>query len=88
MTHKRREQYESCQFIVRLTAEHTMGKAVEQKLILTHWRDCTNLNLCLTNADKLFSCPGSSIPDLGQSMSQSLSECHFRIWTQRVTFDN
>ena len=42
----------SCMFIVRLAAEHTMGKAVMQKLILTHWRDCTNLNLCLTNADK------------------------------------
>ena len=40
-------------FIVRLAAEHTMGKAVMQKLILTHWRNCTQPNLCLTNADDL-----------------------------------
>ena len=31
----------------------------------------------------VFSCPGSSIPDLGHS----LSGCHFWILTQRVTFD-
>ena len=35
----------------------------------------------------VFSCPGSSIPDLGQSVSHWLSGCHFRILTQRVTFD-
>ena len=34
----------------------------------------------------IFSCPGTSIPDLGQSVSQSVTHCHFRIWTQRVTF--
>ena len=26
----------------------------------------------------VFSCPGSSIPDIGQSVSQSLTHCHFR----------
>ena len=31
----------------------------------------------------VFSCPGSSIPDLGQW----LGGCHFRILTQRVTFE-
>ena len=31
----------------------------------------------------VFSCPGSSVPDLGQWVSQ----CHFRISTQRVTFE-
>ena len=31
----------------------------------------------------LFSCPGSSIPDLGDWVGQ----CHFRILTQRVTFE-
>ena len=28
-----------------------------------------------------------SIPDLGQSTSESVTECHFRILTQRVTFE-
>ena len=32
---------------------------------------------------KVFSCPGSSIPDLGDS----LTDRHFRISTQRVTFE-
>ena len=32
---------------------------------------------------EFFSCPGSSIPDLGQSLTQ----CHFWILTQRVTFE-
>ena len=32
---------------------------------------------------QVFSCPGSSIPDLGESVT----ECHFWILTQRVTFD-
>ena len=31
----------------------------------------------------VFSCPGSSIPDLGHSVTG----CHFRILTQRVTFE-
>ena len=31
-----------------------------------------------------FSCPGSSIPTLGRHW---LSDRHFRIWTQRVTFE-
>ena len=35
----------------------------------------------------VFSCPGSSIPDLGQSVSQWLTHCHFRISTQRLTFE-
>ena len=34
--------------------------------------------------DHVFSSP---IPDLGQSLSESLSHCHFRILTQRVTFE-
>ena len=34
-----------------------------------------------------FSCPGSSIPDLGQSLTEWLTHCHFRILTQRVTFE-
>ena len=33
------------------------------------------------------SCPGSSIPDLGQYVTDSLTDRHFRIWTQRVTFE-
>ena len=32
----------------------------------------------------VFSCPGSSIPDLGQWVT---GDCHFRILTQRVTFE-
>jgi len=35
----------------------------------------------------IFSCPGSSIPDLGQSVSQWVSHCHFRNSTQIVTFE-
>ena len=35
----------------------------------------------------IFSCPGSSILDLGQSVSESLTHCHFRVLTQRVTFE-
>ena len=35
----------------------------------------------------VFSCPGSSIPDPGQWVGDSLKNCQFRIWTQRVTFD-
>ena len=35
----------------------------------------------------IFSCPGSSIPDLGQWVTHSLTDCHFRILTQRVTFE-
>ena len=35
----------------------------------------------------VFSCPGSSIPDLGQSLSESVTDCHFRILTQSVTFE-
>ena len=31
------------------------------------------------------SCPGSSIPTL--VVTHSLTDCHFRIWTQRVTFE-
>ena len=34
-----------------------------------------------------FSCPGSSIPDLGHSLTDWLTDCHFWILTQRVTFD-
>ena len=36
---------------------------------------------------QFFSCPGSSIPDLGQSVTDWVGECHFRILTQRVTFE-
>ena len=35
----------------------------------------------------IFSCPGSSIPDLGQSLSDWVTDRHFRISTQRVTFE-
>ena len=35
----------------------------------------------------VFSCPGSSIPDLRQWVSQSVGQCHFRISTQRVTVE-
>ena len=33
-----------------------------------------------------FSWPGSSMPDLGQSVREWVTECHFWILTQRVTF--
>ena len=35
----------------------------------------------------VFSCPGSSIPDLGQWVSKSVSRCHFWMLTQRGNFD-
>ena len=47
---------------------------------LTFWSVLMNCHLLV------FSCPGSSIPDLGQSVSHWVSQCHFRILTQRVAF--
>ena len=44
----------------------------------------------------IFSCPGSSIPTLGKGryrvaraarLAESVSDCHFRILTQIVTFE-
>ena len=35
----------------------------------------------------VFSCPGSSLPDLGQSLTEWVTHRHFRILTQRVTFE-
>ena len=39
--------------------------------------------VCLENPWAVFSCPGSSIPTLGGHCH--LHQCHFGIWTQRVT---
>ena len=41
---------------------------------------------CSWKSRKLFSCPGSSIPDLGQSVSHSLSAT-LEVLTKRVTFE-
>ena len=45
-----------------------------------------HLSCCCWHGFHLFSCPGSSIPDLGQWVSDWVGGCHFRILTQRVTF--
>ena len=55
-------------------------------------RASINLHFCAQTRNHnfyylVFSCPGSSIPDLGHSLGQSVTECHFRILTQRVTFE-
>ena len=41
---------------------------------------------CWFVPNSIFSCPGSSIPDLGVFVFV-VAECHFRILTQRVTFE-
>jgi len=43
--------------------------------------------LYTVRSSSLFSCPGSSIPDLRQWVSGSVGQCHFRISTQRVTVE-
>ena len=39
------------------------------------------------DSNLIFSCPGSSIPDLGQWVTDWVTQCHFWILIQRVTFD-
>ena len=62
------------------------------------WKDAQKLEMevlqskcCLNEVPPaiwtVFSCPGSSIPDLSQWVSGWLTHCHFRILTQRLTFE-
>ena len=48
---------------------------------------CVHFLDVVASLGTLFSCPGSSIPDLGQSVSDSVTDCHCRISTQRVAFE-
>ena len=49
-------------------------------------RKCSFVWYLLIEIVVFFSFTGSSIPFLGRRR-QSLTDCHFRIWTQRVTFE-
>ena len=71
---------------------HAKDTSLRDMLDLVRWYSHRSfLSLIHFSPQPFFSCPGSSIPDLGhwltQSLTHSVTDCHFRILTQRVTFD-